>query len=137
MNQSREKGNKFLDYIQKGGEVDSSQTGDDLTYISETGFYENEKRQFIHEQIEDLRHYRDLRANFSSKVFNFLVGWCVSLLGLLVSQACCPDFHLSDIVLTTLCGGTTISSIGLVGFIVRGLFGSKGREKIKIMKSED
>ena len=56
---------------------------------------------------------------------------------ILIFQGCHEDFHLSDVVLATLCGGTTVSTIGLVGCIVRGLFGSKDKYKIKVIKSED
>ena len=128
MNQSQAKNNKFIDSVKQGESVTSSQTEDgNLVSDVEGSFYDNEQAQFLHEQIEDLRHYRDLRKKFSSKVYRFLVFWSIALFLILIFQGWFDAFDLGETVLLTLCGGTTISTIGLVGFIVRGLFGGKDK----------
>ena len=128
MNQLQAKNNKFIDSVKQGVSVTSSQTEEGkLASDVEGRFYENGQAQFLHEQIEDLRYYRDLRKKFSSKVYRFLVFWSIALFVILIFQGWFDAFDLSEPVLVTLCGGTTISTIGLVGFIVRGLFGSKDK----------
>lgn len=52
------------------------------------------------------------------------MAWSALLFVLLFFDGFCPSFDIAPVVLATLCGGTTASAIGLVGFIVKGLFGS-------------
>ena len=55
----------------------------------------------------------------------FLAVWCAGLfLILLFHGFSLWGFNLSQVTVVALVGGTTISAIGLVGFIVKGLFGS-------------
>lgn len=88
-------------------------------YREEEIFFE---RARVTEEINDIVHYRNMRQDFAYKVYYFLIVWCVCLLFLLLAQATCDTFHLSDPILIVLCGGTTISTVGLVGFVVQGLF---------------
>lgn len=109
--------------IKKGFEKSNSNIGNkEKDSHEEDIFLNDDQRIMLKEKIEDLRHYRDLRKSFSDKVYCFLVVWCISLLVLIISDASRNDFHIPEIVLTTLCGGTTVSTLGLVGFIVQGLF---------------
>lgn len=93
----------------------------------ETEKFEEGQNSLLKERLKDLRHYRDLRQHISSKVFKFLVVWSLCLFALIVANALWDAFTIPEPVLVTLCGGTTVSTIGLVGFIVKGLFGSNGK----------
>lgn len=83
---------------------------------------------FAVEQIKDLRHYRELRQSYSCKVYVFMCVWSGLMFGVLLLQGL-GALSLGNAVLVTLAGGTTASVIGLVGFIVQGLFNSKGNGK--------
>lgn len=109
----------------------------ELPKFSEEEVYSLDKAKLEYqiEKNKDIAHNRAMRKDFADKVYNFLVVWCVALYSILIFQGCHEDFHLSDVVLATLCGGTTVSSIGLVGCIVRGLFGGKDKTIIKNRKS--
>ena len=86
------------------------------------------KLTYYEEIIKDLIHYRGLRQKFSNKVFRFLTTWCICVLALILLSGFFDTFKISDAVLVTLCGGTTVSAIGLVGFIVQGLFNNKTKK---------
>lgn len=79
------------------------------------------------EKNKDIAHYRAMRKDIADKVYYFLVIWCIALFLILMFQGWCQGFHLHEPILITLCGGTTISTIGLVGFIVKGLFGGNSK----------
>ena len=80
---------------------------------------------YLKEQINELTDLRGLRKTYAGRVYWFLVIWCLLLLIILVFQGfSISGFILSEATMVTLVGGTTASVIGLVGFIVRGLFGS-------------
>lgn len=90
----------------------------------------NQSKLAYYEEInKDLTHYRLLRQKFSNKVFCFLSTWCICVLALILIAGFFDTFKISDTVLVTLCGGTTVSAIGLVGFIVQGLFNNKTKNK--------
>lgn len=87
---------------------------------------ETDGNRLLEEQIRDLIHYRDLRKLYASRVFYFMCIWSALVFAIVIFRAFnADDFILSDIVLTTLIGGTTVSVIGLVGFMMQGLFHSK------------
>ena len=75
------------------------------------------------EQIEDLKTNRGLRKYYARKVYQFLVVYCVVVVIFLLLQgfSIC-DFNLPVSVLVTIAGSTTVSAIGLVGLVIKGLF---------------
>lgn len=80
----------------------------------------------VGEQNEDRKSDRELRKEYAQKVFRYLVGYsfgCATILVLAGWSIC--GFRLPDLVLSILVGSTAVSAIGLVGFVVSGLF--KGR----------
>jgi hypothetical protein len=90
------------------------------------------KEEFIsyrhkEELLVDLVHYRELRKMFGNRVFFFMCVWCAIVFAIVIMAGCRGwfDFKLADGVLITLIGGTTASVIGLVGFVIQGLFHSK------------
>jgi len=79
--------------------------------------------QAIIESNEDKKANRLLRYKYAMQVYYYLVGYSVVCTTLLVLAGLFPShFHLADNVLTTLVGSTGVSAIGLVGFVVNGLF---------------
>ena len=118
-----------------------SQANDNIAPLSENTseccderFVRNEKRkyeedgemlanQLVFQKIKDLEHYRKLRKTYAFLVFTFMCIWSALMFGIIINNKRC-GLEVSDIVLTTLAGGTSISVIGLVGFIVQGLFNS-------------
>lgn len=82
----------------------------------------------LEEIIQDYASNRELREKYAAKVYLFLATWSAGVfLILVVNGFGLWGFTLADTVLSVLVGGTTISVIGLVGFIVRGLFASPRR----------
>jgi hypothetical protein len=109
-----------------------SDNAEDFVLREEIAFYDEQikylkrKNNKLYEEIKDLRSFRRLRENYAFYCFLFLGIWCFAVFILIVIQGFQLDiFHLSDVIMTTLLGSTTISVIGLVGFITQGLFSSK------------
>ncbi|WP_235046603.1 hypothetical protein, partial [Caulobacter vibrioides] len=89
----------------------------------------NEKLRADNEQRKGQQTYDSVRAEmmrpYADKVFGFLVGYC-SFVGAVILMAGFKyrGFTISDTVLGIIAGSTAASAIGLVGFVVSGLFGS-------------
>jgi hypothetical protein len=63
---------------------------------------------------------------YANKVFWFLVWYCVFVgIIILMNGFQTGGFHISDVVLGVIAGSTAVAAIGLVGFVVSGLFGAK------------
>lgn len=90
---------------------------------------ENIKRRLLEEEIRDIVDYRDLRNKYANRVFWFMCVWSALTFAVLVTKGFWECFDLNDTVLVTLTGGTTVSVIGLVGFIIQGLFNSNNKRK--------
>ncbi len=108
--------------------ADSLSTNDDNN-LSKKDKYHLEKLYFeninLNEKIKDLQSKRQLRELYASRCFLFLICWSIFLVFVLLFQAFSIwNFTLSDPVLTTFIGGTTINVIGLVWIIAKGLFDS-------------
>lgn len=74
--------------------------------------------------------YDDVRTRlmepYAGKVFRFLIGYCVVVTAFLVAQGFSIwGFSLPESVLAVLAGSTAAAAIGLVGFVVSGLFKAK------------
>lgn len=73
------------------------------------------------------REYDAARARllepYAHRIYWFLVGYCGTILGLLLLQGFrFWNFDLPESVLLVISGSTAVSAIGLVGFVVSGLF---------------
>jgi hypothetical protein len=81
----------------------------------------------MHEKNEDRRANRGMRSDYADKVFCYLVCYSIycALLLLAAGFGKHTDFVLPDLVLTTVVGSTAVAAIGLVGFVVQGLFKPK------------
>lgn len=81
-----------------------------------------------------------LKKEYSKKIYRFMCIWVIVVFVIIISDSITLlrlpinryiSFDMSDNVLVTLIGGTTVSVIGLVGFIIKGLF-----PESKISKNE-
>lgn len=71
---------------------------------------------------------RGLRETYASKVFRFLCSYSTVVFVILLFQGFgIWEFDLDRYVLLALVGSTAISVVGVVGFVVRGLFPSVKR----------
>jgi hypothetical protein len=80
-------------------------------------------------RLKGKKTFDDVRASmaepYANKVFGFLVGYCVFVAAVLIMDGFpCFGFHISDVVLGIIAGSTAVAAIGLVGFVVSGLFGA-------------
>lgn len=101
-------------------------------YLEFTGSLaaENEALKAEISQLKGQRDYDTVRATlmkrYANKVFRFLVGYCMFVgLCLLLQGFHALGFNLSDTVMAVISGSTAASAIGLVGFVVNGLFKAK------------
>lgn len=85
------------------------------------------------ERLKGKKTFDDVRADmmqpYANKVFRFLVGYCVFVAAIILLdgfKVC--TFDVSDAVLGIIAGSTAVAAIGLVGFVVSGLFGVKSKE---------
>tara|TARA_R110002074_G_scaffold384791_2_gene565653 strand:- start:188 stop:535 length:348 start_codon:yes stop_codon:yes gene_type:complete len=82
------------------------------------------------ERLSAMQNLDVVRANlmkpYANKVFNFLVAYCTAIGVMLVFAGFRVwGFYLSDPILGIIAGSTAVSAIGLVGWVVKGIFGSK------------
>lgn len=82
-------------------------------------------RQNVLDRVSD----RKMRESYANKVFWFMVAYATAMFYLLICAGTkciwffgSIDFSLPDIVLTTISGTTAVAVVGLVGFVVKGLF---------------
>jgi hypothetical protein len=76
------------------------------------------------ETYDDVR--RDLMKPYATRVFRFLICYCTFVgVTLLLQGFHLWGFNLSDTVMAVISGSTAASAIGLVGFVVNGLFRGK------------
>ena len=111
-------------------DIDSDVTAHATTQY-EASYLDELQKALLGQQIKDIIHYRELRKKYANRVFFFMCIWSALSFLILLFHGCCKWFHLSDTILVTLTGGTTVSVIGLVGFIIQGLFNSKNNNSIK------
>lgn len=68
----------------------------------------------------------DVRAGlmqpYANKVFAFLCWYCTAVGLIIIVSAAWPAFQVPELVQSIIAGSTTVSAIGLVGFVVNGLF---------------
>ncbi len=90
---------------------------------------ENERLRADIEGLKGQQAYDDVRTRmmepYAGKVFRFLIGYCAFVgVVILLSGFKVGGFDISDTVLGIIAGSTAASAIGLVGFVVSGLFGA-------------
>lgn len=90
---------------------------------------ENERLRVENEGLRGQETYDDVRKRmmepYAGKVFSFLIGYCAFVgMIILLSGFKIGGFAISDTVPGIIAGSTAASAIGLVGFVVSGLFGA-------------
>lgn len=90
---------------------------------------ENERLRADIENLKGQQTYDDVRTRmmepYAGKVFRFLICYCAFVgMIILLSGFKTGGFAISDTVLGIIAGSTAASAIGLVGFVVSGLFGA-------------
>jgi hypothetical protein len=67
-----------------------------------------------------------LMRPYANRVFNFLVAYCAFVGMIILMQGFDGiGYSIPEMVLGILAGSTAVAAIGLVGFVVKGLFGSQ------------
>lgn len=95
----------------------------DARYEEELDAFDRAHIEYLNECVEHLRNFRSLRKTYANRVYWFMIIWNLFVGFVVLAQGFgIGGFHLSTTVLTTLVGGTTVSVLGLVGFVVKGLF---------------
>jgi hypothetical protein len=104
------------------------------TKKSEPADYDNDEKRLLNDEKqativaqqqdnEDKRANRALREKYAGKVYWYLCAYSIACAGfLMLSGFKVLGFNLSDSVLMIVTGSTAASAIGLVGFVVNGLF---------------
>jgi hypothetical protein len=75
----------------------------------------------LEQDNKDKESNRTMRGDYAKRVFNYLVGYSLAVLVLLVFSGL-RQLFIADSVLSVLAGSTALAAIGLVGFVVKGLF---------------
>ena len=76
------------------------------------------------EDLEEKKANRRMRQIAAMCVFGFMCIWSLFLWGLIFWVGYKNNFIYDPKVLITLIGGSSVSVIGLVGFVIKGLFGN-------------
>ena len=100
-----------------------------MRYASELAA-ENDALQAELQQLKAKKTYDDVRIElmkpYANRVFGFLICYCLFVgVTLMLQGFRIGSFNLSDTVMAVIAGSTAASAIGLVGFVVSGLFKSK------------
>jgi hypothetical protein len=84
---------------------------------------EREEIHGLRETRTDRRANRVLRFRYARAVYRYLVWYSIGSAALVLLDGFdFTHFHLPEIALAAIVGGTAVSAIGLVGFVVQGLF---------------
>lgn len=82
--------------------------------------------QSVREGNRDRRALRDLRFKYAKKVYRFLICYCIGAAIIVILDGFNTyGFEVDGSVLMIIVGSTAASAIGLVGFVVNGLFSSR------------
>jgi hypothetical protein len=98
---------------------------DDLDYQEERLLEEEYKNPSVLDKyrIRELAGFIEIRKEYTKKTYWFFALWCISVFIILIlgGFSLC-GFFLPASVLSVLVGSTTVSVIGLVAIIGRGVF---------------
>lgn len=76
-----------------------------------------------------VRSTTELRETYAPRTFKFLAWWMASVGAIVLLQGfggfLWLKFKLSDVVLSTIVGGTAVAVVGLAHAVVKGLFGHR------------
>lgn len=116
-----------LDKIKAGVAPVEGKLSEDPQDIMERRALDNRERRaninLVEQTNRDRRVNRKLRWRYASWVFCYLVSYSVAVFLILVCFGL-GYMKIPEVVLSALVGSTAVSAIGLVGFVVSGLFKS-------------
>ena len=113
------KPNEFVDFLDRLVNVGEANPGEQAR---RTGL-QNEHLEAL---TADLQSTTALRKKYAGHAFRFLTWWMTCVGGFVLLQGFgFLGFTLSDLVLSTIVGGTAVAVIGLGHAVVKGLFGSQ------------
>lgn len=69
----------------------------------------------------------ELRRTMADKTYQFMIVWCCFVGWVIFMYVLKKDFDPPEAVIIALMGTTTVSIVGLVGFVVSGLFKSNNK----------
>lgn len=121
MSSSRFSFEQITKAIQNAGSRAPSAAETDNSRVSEEDWaFESLHQQ---EQLETLKNNRDLRTKYAKYLFWYLVTWSAFVAIVVFLEGFeCIRFALESSVLSVLLGTTTVSVLGLMLAILRGLF---------------
>lgn len=76
-------------------------------------------------EVEGIRQDLEQRKNYADKIFTLVVVWLISILGLLIAQGM-KGIYLSENVLITIIGGTTVNVLGIFVIVANYIFHRPG-----------
>lgn len=109
--------------IGAGLEAVRAKTSPDKEDVLEVKVVDSAQAEHLAELIKDLQANRELKSQYATKVYRYLVGYsafCAIVISLQGWKLW--GFNLDPVALTVLVGSTAVAAIGLVGFVVQGLF---------------
>lgn len=84
---------------------------------------EKADKNLENQRLKDAESNRHLREGYANKVYGYLVAYSAAALTLVVADGFkIFGFDLDTTVVSIIVGSTAVSAIGLVGFVVKGLF---------------
>jgi hypothetical protein len=116
-----------LDAVKAGKSAVERKSAPDPKDNAESADLDNQKKlasvEALNQENKDKETNRDLRKEYANKVYFYLCGYSgVCAVVLLLSGWKIFGFELPATVLSLLVGSTAVAAIGLVGFVVNGLF---------------
>lgn len=82
------------------------------------------QNRHLEAQTAQIESTTDLQKEYAGRAFKFLTYWMACVGGFVFLQGFgFWGFRLSDVVLSTIVGGTAVAVVGLAHAVIKGLFG--------------
>lgn len=92
-------------------------------YSDDESAFARQVRKDLHRQeVEDRKEARRLRKVYAYLAYGLAFLWMIIIVGLLVAQGACEDFHLSDQVLIAALCSTTATIVGVPIIVTKYIF---------------
>ncbi|KAB7669205.1 hypothetical protein [Plesiomonas shigelloides] len=129
------------DSVQESELAKSEETAFNDPSIGEVAIHQLEQQQNIEKIKQEVEHLRqkaksletdtEIKKWIAQQTFGFMICWCCFVGLMIIIYFAVKAQNIEKEVIITLLGSTTISVVGLVGFIVKGLFGTKEEKQPK------
>lgn len=125
-----------LDFIQRHlsqNKADEPDCSDDagLTELEHDGEYKRLEVEFLRLKVKRYKKDTKLRIKYAGRVYLFMVCYALFVAAVVLASSLPPSANLNgiplkiqigDVPLSTLIGAAFASAVGLVAFVVKGLF---------------